>query len=129
MYAYATPGFDDVAKFYLTAGNDEVFEAWPDQAVLDGPGYHVEAWDSRRVEAYGNPGDVDEALLHDAALTTDLLEALGNWARLTAGDDSFSFYVEDFGEVTAFSTTPGGDLRNVGAVTYTLNYDGIWVDL
>jgi hypothetical protein len=129
VYAYATPGFGDVAKFYLTEGKDELFEVWPDHGVLNGSGYDVEAWDFAKYEAYGNPGDMDEALLHDAALTVDYLEAISNWAELTAGDDSFSYYVEDFPDVTAFSTTPGGDIRNVGALTFNLHYDGTWIDL
>ena len=129
LYAVAAPGAGDVAHFYLTEGADEVYQTWSDDAVLDGPGYHIEAWNFPRVEAYGNADDADKAFLHDAALTIDLLTALDNWADLTAPDGSFSSYVEDFGEVTAYSTTPGGDLRDVGTVTYILKYDGIWTDI
>ena len=125
MHAHATPGDNDVARFYDDPYGFDTFEAWPDQAKLYGSGYYIRAKSFRYVYADASRSGSDDAILHDSALA-DYLEAADNWAELYDAAGSFFYRVSDFDTIKAISTTPTGDIKILAAVDYALDPDGHW---
>ena len=84
VHAYATAGGEDTALLSGSSGNDE-FHADPMQAALFRTGdYYRRAKFFEQVYADGRGGDDDRADLLDSP-EADLLQAEGNWARLSSG--------------------------------------------
>ncbi|HUT12744.1 MAG TPA: peptidylprolyl isomerase [Thermoguttaceae bacterium] len=125
VHAYATAGGHDVANLFDSAGNDR-FDANPTQGALSGIGFYNRAKLFEEVYASATAGGEDEAYLNDSD-AVDLLEADGNWVRLSNAALDFLFEAGAFDFVKATATTEG-DIANVGVLEsgLTLELNDFW---
>jgi len=125
VHAYADAGGHDVASLFDSAGNDR-FDATPTQGALWGIGFYNRAKLFEEVYANATAGGHDEAYLNDSD-AIDLLEADGNWVRISNAALDFLFEAGAFDFVQATATTEG-DIANVGVLEsgLTLELNDLW---
>ena len=134
VHAYATAGGVDTALLSGSSGNDEL-HADPVQAALFRTGdYYRRAKFFEKVYADARGGDDDRAYLLDSP-EADLLQAEGNWARLSCGLSgeavNYLFEAKAFDRVHARAST-SSDTKSVAgtaALDFLLELEGPWEDL
>ena len=96
----------------------------PDYGRLSGAGFSNEALAFDSVSAYASQGEDDRAELFDSALD-DLLEADGDWARLSNTDLGFANLAVAFDVVEATSSNDGDQMDVDPSVRFLVTY-GPW---
>jgi hypothetical protein len=126
VYAYATAGGRDTAWLYDSAG-DDTFVATPTESALFGDDFYNRAKFFEEVYAEASDG-YDEGYLYDSP-SVDLLEASGNWARLSNASLDFLFQAGAFDYVKATAST-SGDTKDVATLplAFILDLEGPWED-
>lgn len=134
VHAYATAGGQDQARLHGSDEND-IFYADPIQGALYNPahegeyrsGFYNRVKSFPRVKADAHQGDEDRADLHDSP-SSDLLEAGGNWVRLSNAAVDFLYEAEAFDFVKTTASTSGNRkvLPELFLLKFDLELDGLW---
>ncbi|MBN2473444.1 MAG: hypothetical protein JXB62_02460 [Pirellulales bacterium] len=128
VHAYATNDGHDLARLYDSDGND-VLRGSPEEAALYRPGLFYNRgkyFEEVRAYAGAGAGDRDEAYLKDST-AADLLEAEGNWVRLSSAAVDYLYRLEDFNYVKATANRPA-DYTDIDwdSLTFELDLEGPW---
>jgi len=126
VHAYAWAGGHDVADLYGSPGADVYYGSPVEGSMTDNATYWNRAKYFEQINAHA-VGQGDTALLFDSALA-DLLEAEGNWARLSNDTLGFARYVADFAHLKVTGSSNPGDTKRESAVDYWLEIEGVWQD-
>ncbi|MEE8452775.1 MAG: S8 family serine peptidase [Thermoguttaceae bacterium] len=123
--AYSDAGGNDRAYLYDSAGDDR-FYGRETLSLLTGDGFLNVARNFDRVDAYATAGGNDQAYLYDSA-GNDLLQAALDWARLDYGSSLAE--VHGFDWINAISSLGGSDSKEIDAVNFLMETEGVWQDI
>jgi len=120
IYGFSQRGpAKDEAYLYGTNGADTLTAA-PADTTLRGAGYSSRVWGFEKVVAYGTDELVDTAQITDSALA-DLLEADGDWVRLSAVNLDYVIEAHKFHRVRVRSVSgTDGDTESIGNFLHDL---------
>ncbi len=120
IYGFSQRGSaQDEAYLYGTAGADTLVAA-PGDTVLHGTHYSARVWGFEKVVAHGTDEPVDTAQITDSALA-DLLEADGDWVRLSALNLDYVIEAHKFRRVRVKSVSDtDGDTESIGNFLHDL---------
>lgn len=120
IYGFSQRGSaKDEAYLYGTTGADTLTAA-PGDTVLRGADYSTRVWGFEKVVAYGTDEPVDTAQITDSALA-DLLEADGDWVRLSAMNLDYVIEAHKFRRVRVKSVSnTDGDTQSIGNFLHDL---------
>ncbi len=129
VHAYGSNGGYDRAELRDSAG-DDTFVSSPVAGVIFGEGFFHRAKSFEEVNALADAGGYDEAYLNDSP-EADLLEAEGNWARLSnaALDFLYEAAAFDYVKATASSSEDTKDTPLLNLLDFTLDLEGPWQDI
>ncbi len=128
VHAYATAGGRDVANLFDSAGDDTFYSQDIDGALY-GQGFYNRAKQFEEVYAHADSGGYDEAYLNDSP-QSDLLEAQGDWARLSNAALDFLYEAGsfDYVEATATSSADTKVTAPLAELDFVLQIEGPWQD-
>ena len=120
IYGFSQRGpAKDEAYLYGKAGADTLLAA-PGDTILRGADYSSRVWGFEKVVAYGTDEPADTALITDSALA-DLLEADGDWVRLSAMNLDYIIEAHQFHRVRVRSVSDtDGDSESIGNFLHDL---------
>lgn len=129
VHAYGSNGGYDRAELRDSAGDDTFVSSAVDGAIF-GEGFYRRAKWFEEVNALADAGGYDEAYLNDSP-EADLLEAEGNWARLSnaALDFLYEAAAFDYVKATASSAADTKDTPLLNLLDFTLELEGPWQDI
>ncbi len=127
VHAYATDGGHDRAELHDSDG-DDMFISSDHDGALFGEGFYNRAKYFEEVYAHGQNGGLDEAYLYDSP-EADLVQAQGNWTRLSNAALDFLYEVAGFNYVKATASSTDDTKDIVEPLDFTLELDGPWQDL
>lgn len=126
--AYSRSGEQDVANLFDSTGND-FFSASPTSGTLTGSAggrsFANTAVGFAEIVANSTAGGNDEARLRDSALA-DLIEADGNWAKVSNLDLNFVRKTIGFKKVTAESHNPSDTINDSGVRDFIFAVEKFW---
>lgn len=127
VHAYATAGGLDVARLHGSQHNDSFYRD-RHQCAMYLPGqYFNRGKFFEESNAFGHEGDDDQAMLHDLAVD-EMLEAEGNWARLTDSQLGSLCWVSEFDYMKVISTADNNTANVRTPLLFALDLEGYWQD-
>ena len=131
VHAFAGKGGHDRAELYGSPG-DDTFVTDADNGAMFGEfdgGFYNRAKFFEEVYGYASQEGHDEAYLNDST-QPDLLQAQGNWARLSNAALNFLFEASGFNKVhaKASSSDDTKEVPELGTLNFTLDLLGPWQD-
>ncbi|MEE8451462.1 MAG: Ig-like domain-containing protein [Thermoguttaceae bacterium] len=126
VHAYATNGGTDVAELFDSAG-DDIYYTTPLFGALFGDGFYNRAKHFEQVYGNAGAGGSDQALLYDSE-SVDLLEAEGNWARLSNAQLDFLYEAIAFGRVKATASSNDDEkiVPDLAMLDFVMELEGPW---
>ncbi len=135
VHAYANNGGHDRAELYDSTG-DDTFVTEADSGVMFGDfrgdfggGFYNRAKFFEEVYGHGSQEGHDEAYLNDSP-QPDLLQAQGNWARLSNAALDFLFEATAFNKVRAKASSSDDtkEVPELSTLNFNLDLLGPWQD-
>jgi len=109
VYGYGNPGDGDQARLYGKTGSPGAFDAWPEEAAFEGPGFSNRMYQFDKVFAYSAVGNGDLARLY-GSLGDDTFVGRPQDSYFTgAYGDGFYHRLLRFDTVKAYSGGDGAD--------------------